>query len=43
MTQVSANPTCKRILVTGGAGFLGSRAVATPVVEAGHDVLCIDN
>jgi len=32
----------KRILVTGGAGFLGSH-LCTRLVEAGHDVLCIDN
>jgi UDP-glucuronate decarboxylase len=32
----------KRILVTGGAGFLGSHLCAR-LVEAGHDVLCVDN
>jgi UDP-glucuronate decarboxylase len=32
----------KRILVTGGAGFLGSHLCET-LVEAGHDVLCVDN
>jgi UDP-glucuronate decarboxylase len=32
----------KRILVTGGAGFLGSH-LCTRLVDAGHDVLCIDN
>jgi UDP-glucuronate decarboxylase len=36
------NPTSKRILVTGGAGFLGSH-LCDRLVEAGHDVLCIDN
>ncbi len=32
----------KRILVTGGAGFLGS-LLCTRLVEAGHDVICVDN
>ncbi|WP_211091973.1 UDP-glucuronic acid decarboxylase family protein [Vibrio agarilyticus] len=32
----------KRILVTGGAGFLGSHLCETLVYE-GHDVLCVDN
>ena len=32
----------KRILVTGGAGFLGSH-LCTRLVDAGHDVLCVDN
>lgn len=36
------NPTSKRVLVTGGAGFLGSH-LCDRLVEAGHDVLCIDN
>jgi len=31
-----------RILVTGGAGFLGSH-LCDRLVEAGHDVLCLDN
>ncbi len=33
---------CKRILVTGGAGFLGSH-LCDRLVSAGHDVLCVDN
>jgi UDP-glucuronate decarboxylase len=32
----------KRILITGGAGFLGSH-LSERLVEAGHDVLCADN
>jgi UDP-glucuronate decarboxylase len=32
----------KRILVTGGAGFLGSH-LCDRLVAAGHDVLCVDN
>jgi UDP-glucuronate decarboxylase len=32
----------KRVLVTGGAGFLGSH-LCDRLIEAGHDVLCVDN
>jgi UDP-glucuronate decarboxylase len=38
MSQFSS----KRILVTGGAGFLGSH-LCERLVAAGHDVLCVDN
>lgn len=34
--------TIKRILVTGGAGFLGSH-LCEKLVELGHDVICLDN
>lgn len=34
--------TSKRVLVTGGAGFLGSH-LCERLIEAGHDVLCVDN
>jgi UDP-glucuronate decarboxylase len=34
--------TTKRILVTGGAGFLGSHLCET-LIAAGHEVLCVDN
>ncbi len=34
--------TRKRILVTGGAGFLGSHLCARLIAD-GHDVLCVDN
>ena len=32
----------KRLLVTGGAGFLGSH-LCERLLERGHDVLCVDN
>lgn len=34
--------TNKRILVTGGAGFLGSH-LCERLTDAGHDVMCLDN
>lgn len=35
-------PTIQRVLVTGGAGFLGSH-LCERLVAAGHDVICLDN
>lgn len=35
-------PTVRRILVTGGAGFLGSH-LCERLVERGHDIICLDN
>jgi len=32
----------KRILITGGAGFIGSH-LSRRLLEAGHEVLCVDN
>ncbi len=32
----------KRVLITGGAGFLGSH-LSDRLVEEGHDVICLDN
>jgi len=39
MRQYNAS---KKILVTGGAGFLGSH-LCDRLIEQGHDVLCVDN
>jgi UDP-glucuronate decarboxylase len=35
-------PQIKRVLVTGGAGFLGSH-LCERLVEEGHDLICLDN
>jgi len=39
---IPTNPTAKRVIVTGGAGFLGSH-LCERLVERGNDVLCVDN
>jgi UDP-glucuronate decarboxylase len=36
------NLTSRRVLVTGGAGFLGSH-LCERLISLGHDVLCVDN
>ena len=36
------NPIAKRVLVTGGAGFLGSH-LCDRLSDAGHEVICVDN
>ncbi len=42
MSGISMDFFGKRILVTGGAGFLGSH-LCDKLIERGHDVLCVDN
>ena len=45
MSNISAfpfRPDAMRVMVTGGAGFLGSHLCAR-LVEQGHEVLCVDN
>jgi UDP-glucuronate decarboxylase len=42
MKDITMRTTRKRILVTGGAGFLGSH-LCERLVGEGHDVLCVDN
>jgi UDP-glucuronate decarboxylase len=39
---LSSAGSSKRVLVTGGAGFLGSH-LCDRLIEQGHDVLCVDN
>ena len=34
--------TSVRVLVTGGAGFIGSH-LCRRLIEQGHDVICLDN
>jgi UDP-glucuronate decarboxylase len=40
--SAQALPGARRVLVTGGAGFIGSH-LCERLLDAGHDVLCVDN
>ena len=42
MTESHNFSSPERVLVTGGAGFLGSHLVDRLLAD-GHDVLCVDN
>lgn len=39
---MASTATRKRVLVTGGAGFIGSHLIER-LLDAGHDVICLDN
>ena len=39
---MKSDSVSKRILVTGGAGFLGSH-LCERLLGEGHDILCVDN
>ena len=40
--SVSVTPASQRVLITGGAGFLGSH-LCERLLAQGHEVLCVDN
>ena len=42
MTRGEKRPGGPRVLVTGGAGFIGSHLCTRPI-ESGCEVLCVDN
>jgi UDP-glucuronate decarboxylase len=42
MTNISAGSVPKRVLVTGGAGFVGSH-LCQYLLDRGNEVLCVDN
>jgi UDP-glucuronate decarboxylase len=41
-SEKSFNPAAKRVLISGGAGFIGSH-LCERLVNAGNEVLCVDN
>jgi UDP-glucuronate decarboxylase len=42
MSEAGSSTAARRVLVTGGAGFIGGHLCAR-LVEGGHEVLCVDN
>lgn len=42
LPETVSNPVSQRILVTGGAGFLGNH-LCRRLIAAGHEVICLDN
>jgi UDP-glucuronate decarboxylase len=40
--EVDFNQVARTIIVTGGAGFLGSQ-LCRRIIDAGHNVICVDN
>ena len=42
MTTTTTPPSSSKILITGGAGFIGSNLV-DHFLEQGHTVICLDN
>ncbi len=42
MSPISEFSECKKVLITGGAGFIGSH-LCERLLDDGHDVICVDN